>query len=188
MKKIDNRTFSVYMHTLPDGRVYVGMTSQKPEVRWLEGEGYKGNSAFYEAIQEEGWENIEHEIVETGLSKAEAAELEKELIIQFDSTDLAFGFNVREGGECHSFGRGKSLFCLETKKLYSNSIAAAHDLGLVPSAMSHDGKHRGMTFVEMDEDEAEQYLMFEELSDYTSLHDISADELTDDICSLLFGE
>lgn len=185
MKTIDNRTFSVYMHTTPDGRVYVGMTSQKPEQRWLKGEGYKGNAAFYEVIQEEGWDNIEHEIVETGLSKAEAAELEKELIIQFDSTDSSFGFNLKPGGDCASFGRGKSVFCLETQKLYRNASAAAHDLGISASAMWHEGKHGGMTFVEMDEEQAEQHIMFEELEEYN----ITPEDLeNEDICKLLFGE
>lgn len=188
MKTTDNRTFSVYMHTMPDGRIYVGMTSQKPEVRWLKGEGYKANSAFYEAIQEEGWENIEHEIVETGLSRAEAAELEKELIIQFDTLDSAFGFNTKPGGDCASFGRGKSLYCVDTDTLYANASAAAYDLGLSASSMCHDGKHRGMTFLEMDENEVDQYKMFEELEQYPSLAGISADELDENICSLLFGE
>lgn len=184
MKTTDNRTFSVYMHTAPDGRIYVGMTSQAPEMRWLKGEAYKSNPAFYEVIQEEGWDNIEHEIVETGLTKAEAAELERELISEFNTTDSSFGFNNSTGGECCSFGSGQTIYCPETRTLYSNASAAAHDLGLHPSALCHDGKHRGLTLVRMDEEEAEQHMMFEEIEAYN----ITLEDLEDEnICNLLFG-
>ena len=88
MKKVDNRTYSVYMHTTSDGRVYIGMTGQRPEDRWSRGEGYKDHPRFYQAIKEEGWDNIEHEVLEVGLSRAEAAELEKGLIAEYNSTDL----------------------------------------------------------------------------------------------------
>ena len=189
MKTIDNREFSVYMHTVPDGRVYIGMTSQKPEVRWFNGEGYRGNSAFYEVIQEEGWDNIEHEIIDCGLTKEEAAALEKELIAEFNSTDSAFGFNGTTGGDCFALGSGKSIYCVEKRRFYSNAVAAAHDNGVSAATVyNKESKRNGLTFLEMNEEEAEQYMMFEELEQYPSLMGISADELDDNICQLLFGE
>lgn len=189
MKKVDNRTYSVYMHTTPDGRVYIGMTGQKPEDRWVRGEGYKSNPRFYQAIREEGWDNIEHEILETGLSRAEAAELEKGLIAEYNSTDLAFGYNMKSGGEGgHMLGRGQSLYCVETDTLYANAGAAAHDLGINREAMYLNHKHGGMTFLALDEDGVEQYKIFDEISQYPSLQGLSAEDLTDDICQLIFGE
>lgn len=64
MSKTDEKKkYSVYVHTCPDGMVYVGMTSLLPCRRYNGGEGYKGNAEFYEAIQKWGWKNIRHRVV-----------------------------------------------------------------------------------------------------------------------------
>lgn len=60
--------YVVYKHTTPSGKVYVGITGQKPARRWQNGYGYKDNEHFYRAIRKYGWENIKHEIVCAGLS------------------------------------------------------------------------------------------------------------------------
>lgn len=73
--------YCVYMHTVPNGKVYIGITSQEPSRRWRKGEGYKTNKAFYFAIQKYGWENINHEILYSGLSKEEACDKEKEVVV-----------------------------------------------------------------------------------------------------------
>lgn len=41
-----NITFTIYMHEFPDGKKYIGMTSQTPERRWKTGEGYKKTKVF----------------------------------------------------------------------------------------------------------------------------------------------
>ena len=33
-------TYCVYIHTAPNGKMYIGQTSQKPEARWNNGRGY----------------------------------------------------------------------------------------------------------------------------------------------------
>lgn len=33
--------YCVYKHTSPSGKVYIGITNQKPTRRWREGEGYR---------------------------------------------------------------------------------------------------------------------------------------------------
>lgn len=38
--------YTVYKHTTPSGKVYVGITKQKPEQRWDNGNGYKKNEHF----------------------------------------------------------------------------------------------------------------------------------------------
>ena len=99
------KTFSVYKHTTPSGKVYIGITSREnPEYRWCNGEGYKNNAHFYNAIKKYGWENIVHEIIATGLTKAAACDLEKMLIQTYNSTDVACGYNRSIGGELSSLG------------------------------------------------------------------------------------
>ena len=91
-------TWSVYKHTTPDGRVYIGTTSVDPKVRWNYGYGYR-NVPFFEAVLEFGWNNIEHEILCDGLMETDAFELEKRLIAEYDSTDPRKGFNRSTGGD-----------------------------------------------------------------------------------------
>ena len=85
---IDANKFCVYIHELPDGRKYIGMTSRKPEHRFhKDGSGYRNNIEFYSEIQKIGWENIKHIIVISGLSLQEAAQLEIELIREYETTN-----------------------------------------------------------------------------------------------------
>ena len=91
--------YKVYKHTAPNGKVYIGITSQKPEYRWDNGNGYKSNVLFYRAIQKYGWENFKHEILYDGLTKEEACITEIELIEKSQSSNLKFGYNLMRGGE-----------------------------------------------------------------------------------------
>lgn len=90
--------FCVYKHTSPSGKVYVGITSQKPERRWQRGFGYVENSHFYSAIQKYGWDNFKHEILFENLTKEEAEVKEIELIAQYKSSDRKYGYNISNGG------------------------------------------------------------------------------------------
>lgn len=94
--------YTVYKHTAPDGRIYVGITSQKPAVRWQCGNGYKGNSYFTRAIQKYGWDNFSHEILFENISRDEAVKHEIELIARYKSNQRKFGFNISSGGESKS--------------------------------------------------------------------------------------
>ena len=96
--------YSVYKHTSPDGRVYIGITSQIPEVRWGNGKHYQTNSYFTRAIEKFGWDNFLHEILSTGLTKDEAEQMEIELIAFYASTDRSKGFNISFGGKAPSSG------------------------------------------------------------------------------------
>ena len=92
------RNYCVYKHTTPSGKVYVGLTGSDPKKRWDCGHGYKNNPHFVSAIKKYGWNNIKHEIIRNSLTQEEAGELERQLIIQYDSTNPENGYNVREGG------------------------------------------------------------------------------------------
>lgn len=92
------KEYTVYMHIAPNGKRYIGITSQQPEVRWKNGHGYADNPYFFGAIQKYGWENFEHTIVATGLKKECAEEMEISLISAFRSSDRNTGYNIAPGG------------------------------------------------------------------------------------------
>lgn len=91
-------SYSVYVHLFPNGKTYVGLTSQKPERRWNQGSGYVPGTPMYYAIQKYGWDNIEHVIVASGLNKEEASNFERLLISKLDSLVGRNGYNVSPGG------------------------------------------------------------------------------------------
>ena len=97
--KIENKNFKVYMHTSPNGKRYIGITSQRPVHRWGgNGYGYIDNTYFWRAIQKYGWDNFQHEILFEGLTKEEAEQKEIELIAHYDSTNPSKGYNITAGG------------------------------------------------------------------------------------------
>lgn len=94
------RTYSVYMHTNKiNGKKYIGITCLKPNIRWgANGRNYKECPHFWNAIQKYGWDNFDHEILAEGLSKDDAAEMERRLICEMNTRDPRNGYNVAAGG------------------------------------------------------------------------------------------
>lgn len=91
--------YSVYVHTCPNGKKYVGMTGcENVNDRWGCGHRYKHDTDFYNAILEYGWKNISHEVVANCLSKDSAEELEKFIIKELKTTDPNYGYNSHSGG------------------------------------------------------------------------------------------
>lgn len=131
--------YTVYKHTTPSGKVYIGITKKKPEYRWESGSGYKSNKHFYSAIKKYGWDNIKHEIVCTGLSKWQACRVEQSLIEYFDSTNRDKGYNHSIGGECGSLGVHPSD---ETRKKLSEAHKGKRpsDECIMKAAEAHRGK------------------------------------------------
>jgi len=93
------KNYSVYKHTSPDGRVYIGITSQKPTARWQGGNGYKNNSYFTRAIKKYGWDNFKHEILAENLTENDAKAMEIGLISFYKANERKYGFNISTGGE-----------------------------------------------------------------------------------------
>ena len=91
--------YCIYIHISPSNKRYIGITSQKPEYRWKNGNGYKAQQHFYRAIEKYGWDNFEHIIIAKGLTEDEAKWLEIELIREWDSTNREKGYNIALGGE-----------------------------------------------------------------------------------------
>ena len=94
--------YSVYIHTTPNKKRYVGMTSMPVDRRWDKGNGYRYQTLFYRAIVKYGWDNIIHEVVAEGLTKDEAVALEMHLIDLYDTINPEFGYNQTAGGEGHA--------------------------------------------------------------------------------------
>lgn len=90
---------TVYKHTCPNGKAYIGITSLSPRKRWRNGKGYVNNLLFSRAIRKYGWENIEHEIVITGISRADACAVERILIRSYKADEPEHGYNLTSGGE-----------------------------------------------------------------------------------------
>ena len=93
------REYTVYLHISPSGKRYYGATKQNVNRRWRKnGEGYKGNKNFTNAIEKYGWDNFQHIVIAKGLTKEEAYWLEIELIREWDTTDRDKGYNITKGG------------------------------------------------------------------------------------------
>ena len=90
----------IYCHVNKiNGKVYVGITSQTVQERWgKNGSGYQSSPHFWSAINKYGWDNFEHIVLETGLTKEIASQKEKEYIARYDSTNPKHGYNMRDGG------------------------------------------------------------------------------------------
>lgn len=98
--------YSVYMHVDPDGKLYIGLTSQPPLRRWNKGKGYRrkhkgkfGQPLMAKAVGRIPWEYWEHWVLYDNLSKDEAENLEAWLIYLSQSDDPRFGYNVMKGTE-----------------------------------------------------------------------------------------
>jgi len=91
--------YVVYKHTNKEnGKIYIGITKQKPEKRWRNGHGYCAQR-FKRAIEKYGWDGFEHEIVCENLTREEANTMERLLIKSYRSTEPSFGYNQALGGE-----------------------------------------------------------------------------------------
>ena len=106
--------FTVYCHINKiNGKKYVGITKQNPEIRWHGGNGYNNSEYFWRAIKKYGWRNFEHKILYKNLTKEEAEKIEIQLIAEWETTNRAKGYNIANGG--------KHVGCVseETKKKIS---------------------------------------------------------------------
>lgn len=109
--------YIVYQHKNKiNGKIYIGITSRKPEERWgSNGCNYKTSPHFYSAIQKYGWDNFEHNILFTNLTKEQACLKEQELIKEFNSMNREYGYNSTSGGEIFTMNE-------ETKQKISQSM------------------------------------------------------------------
>lgn len=100
------KTFCVYKHTnTENGKSYIGMCNEmKPEKRWANGKGYKGQK-IGEAIEKYGWDKFEHKILFGGLEYDEAIKLESLCISLFRTAEPEYGYNVSTRGDKPFYGQ-----------------------------------------------------------------------------------
>lgn len=147
------KTFCIYKHTCPNGKVYIGQTCQEPNKRFgKDGSRYKGCTLFYNAIQKYGWDNIRHEILYTGLSLDEANQIESEMILLHRSNDRKYGYNLQSGGlngvpgaetriKMSAWQQGKVLSEETRRKISEASIGRKDTLETrIKKSKSHMGK------------------------------------------------
>lgn len=132
----DGRTdWRVYIHENKiNHKKYVGVTCRDPRIRWANGKGYhkpakqgKADSHFAHAIQKYGWDGFEHIIVAEGLTKAQAAKKEKELIAYYETCNPEKGYNVTLGGDGtsgahHSETTRKKLSDIAKKRIAETDV------------------------------------------------------------------
>ena len=123
--KEKNKTWCVYIHTNKiNHKVYIGITSQKPEARWgSDGNKYKKHQpVFYNAIQKYGWNNFDHIIFDQNLTEEKAKYIEKILIALYQANccrykNPGYGYNMTDGGE----GTAGRTHSTETRKKISKA-------------------------------------------------------------------
>ena len=90
------KKYKVYKRTAPDGRVYIGCTSQSLELRAGKGGcNYQTNAQFWKAIQQFGWDAFKTELILETDDLDEAAAAELTAIEYYRATNPEFGFNSR---------------------------------------------------------------------------------------------
>lgn len=153
----NERVWSVYKHTSPSGKVYIGIAKNIKQ-RWRSGgNGYRGCTRIWCAIQKYGWDNFKHEIIVENLTQKEASETEIALIKKHNATDPAYGYNLTFGGYNGKLSlesrakisaslmghpvsdkvrailresHSKPLICLETKEVFESAQDVTNKLGL----------------------------------------------------------
>lgn len=112
-------SYTVYKHTSPSGKVYIGITGRPVSRRWHGGSAYRNNAHFYAAIQKYGWGAFRHGILAEGLTKEAACAMEVQLIAEHDSTNPAKGYNLSRGGDKTTLGYKVSQ---ETRQKISRAL------------------------------------------------------------------
>lgn len=150
----------VYIHVNKiNAKMYVGITSRKPETRYGKaGSGYIHCAKFWRAIQKYGWDSFEHYIFASNLTKDEACNMEKLLIEKLDT--IKCGYNLDKGGfasehsestieKIRNANKGKTL-SKETKEKIKEARTRqiiSHE-SIMKSAEKNRGKKRSDKFKE----------------------------------------
>lgn len=114
--KLLKNKWCVYRHTSPSGKIYIGITSKNPEIRWSKGVGYHKHVYFGRAIDKYGWDNIKHEILLKDVSKPEAIYAERYLIRWYKLHNLSY--NITDGGD----GVSGIIFSKESRDKISKAL------------------------------------------------------------------
>lgn len=98
----EQKTYVVYQHVFPDGKRYIGITNDIQR-RWNNGFGYQNQRKVFSQIVKFGWDNIKHEVLESGLTFEEAKAQESALIasavkakeVLLNTSETVIGFSEK---------------------------------------------------------------------------------------------
>jgi group I intron endonuclease len=144
MKTKEKNSWTLYRHISPNNKIYVGITSQKPENRWNNGKGYFNvvKSKFKSAIIKYGWDNFKHEIILENLDECTAKELEIALIKYYKKLNISL--NTTDGGDgvlgFTPWNKGLKLPYEKTNKRKKIPLTEEHKRKL---SEAHKGKSYG---------------------------------------------
>lgn len=175
--------FTLYIHTFPNNKVYIGITSQEPTRRWgNHGQGYKQNPAMWNAIIKYGWQNIKHEILYSDLTEEQANTLEIKLIAQYNSTHPDFGYNIWPGGlVCSGWKHSE-----ESKQ----KMAAAFKGKKYPDRHSNKGQRFGRVPVfqyDLEGNFINQYTGYYEASKNIGIPEYGISDCANGLCKTYYG-
>ena len=111
---------SVYKHTFPNGKIYIGITGLDTKRRWQNGKGYKYNEQMYNDICKYGWDNITHEVLCECATREEAERIECALIKKYGSTSPDVGYNIAP------YAKFSNIEHINVSTTYSNKLT--HEL------------------------------------------------------------
>ena len=101
-------TWTIYAHTSPEGKTYVGRTTQSITARsGSSGTRYRANNLFYEDICRFGWNNFLHEELAICETEEAACHLEMYYIKAFCALIGEHGYNISVGGNGNNKGLTK---------------------------------------------------------------------------------
>lgn len=115
--------YSIYVHIFPDGRKYVGSTGNDLKRRWQG--GYRHNKILHNAINSVGWNNIQHQVLETVIDKETALKREEYYTLLWRTNEIEYGYNLKCGNKCYN-GRCGKTNTEEHKRKISESMKKHH--------------------------------------------------------------
>lgn len=116
------KIWKIYLHKNKiNGLCYVGQTNQSLAKRWgHSGSQYK-NQKFYKAIEEFGWDNFEHIILEDNIKSAIDADIaERKWIKYYNSYENGYNENPGGGGSYNFSKEAKEKIGKASKERWKN--------------------------------------------------------------------
>lgn len=132
--------YSIYKHTCPNGKIYIGITNQEPEKRWCNGFGYQRNTRFFRDIVAYGWNNFLHEVIAQVETQAEATRIEKILIVSHKTTNPEYGYNIQGGCVAQCFLHSDSSTDISAQNILHSTPSTDND------AQTHIDRRGGIKF------------------------------------------
>lgn len=114
--------YTIYVHTFPNGKKYVGATRNKLCKRFGKDGNNYNTQELKKAIKQYGWSNIKHEIIEQGLSYELAKERERFWIKELKTTNPEFGYNKMSGGQIPQENKKRPYIITENREKWYRSM------------------------------------------------------------------